>query len=231
MPEDYHDFQGFIRALAFIIFLLLIFSLCAARMQPEEIRIEEPKEAEQKEPIYVTQAESLEIIPLKAEAAPELTFSNPTEETTPATEAATIATEPPTEPETEPIETKPTYTAEELEMLALVIYQESGADYCSDDTRLMVGTVVMNRIADPRFPDTMYEVVTEELAYGRLHWTGIVWPPRARRQAEAHAVERAYTIAERILQGERTLPEDVIFQSEYVMGEIVAYSDGLYFCR
>ena len=132
------------------------------------------------------------------------------------------ATEPPTEP---------SYTPQELEMLALVIYQEAGADWCSDDTRLMVGTVVMNRIADPRFPDTMHEVVTEERAYGLLHWTGIVWPARASHQTEAHAVERAYAIAERILLGERTLPEDVVFQSEYIMGEIVAYSDGMYFCR
>lgn len=227
----HHDFFAWVRLFLFFI-LILLFSLWGIKTE-YEYTPDQPAafEAEQKEPIYVTQAESLEITPLKAEAAPEPTFSDPTEETTPATEAATIATEPPTELETEPVETEPTYTAEELEMLALVIYQEAGADRCSDDTRLMVGTVVMNRIADPRFPDTMYEVVTEELAYGRLHWTGIVWPSRARRPAEAHAVERAYAIAERILQGERALPEDVIFQSEHIMGEIVAYQDGFYFCR
>lgn len=127
--------------------------------------------------------------------------------------------------------TEHSYTPQELEMLALVIYQEAGADWCSDDTRLMVGTVVMNRIADPRFPDTMHEVVTEERAYGRLHWTGIVWPDRANDPAEAQAISRAFTIARRVLQGERTLPEDVVFQSEYIMGDIVAYSDGMYFCR
>ena len=160
--------------------------------------------------------------PTEAAATPAPPLSKPTEETTPQTEAATNATEPPTEPK---------YTAEELNMLALVIYQEAGADYCSDETRLMVGTVVMNRIADPRFPDTMYEVITEKRAYGKLHWTGLVWPERASNPEEAHAVERAYTIAKRILQGERSLPEDVIFQSEYIMGEIVAYSDGMYFCR
>ena len=242
----HHDFFAWVRLIALII-LILFFAFLGINSEPQYTP-DQPAafETEKKEPIYVTQAESLEIIPLKTEAAPEPTISDPTEETTPATEAATIATEPPTEtvaeettittepptePETEPTETEPTYTAEELEMLALVIYQESGADWCSDDTRLMVGTVVMNRIEDPRFPDTMYEVVTEELAYGRLHWTGIVWPSRARRPAEAHAVERAYAIAERILQGERTLPEDVIYQSEHIMGEIVAYSDGLYFCR
>lgn len=127
--------------------------------------------------------------------------------------------------------TKPTYTDWELEMLALVIYQEAGGDECSDETRLMVGTVVMNRIADDRFPNTMEEVITQERQYGRLHWTGIVWPSKASHPTEAEAVERAYTIAERILEGERTLDADVIWQAEFIQGEVVAYSDGMYFCR
>ena len=127
---------------------------------------------------------------------------------------------------------EPSYTDEELDMLALVIYQEAGADDCSDDTRLKVGTVVMNRVADDDFPDTIYEVITEEAQYGRLHWTGPVWPERASTEQEAHAVERAYDCAERILQGERFLPEDVIWQAEFVQGtEIVSHQDGFYFCK
>lgn len=127
---------------------------------------------------------------------------------------------------------KPTYTEEELEALALVIYQEAGADYCSDETRMMVGTVVMNRVADSRFPDTIHGVLTQKAQYGRLYWTGLVWPERASRAAESHAVERAYQCAERILNGERALPEGVVFQSEFIQGtEIVAFRDGMYFCR
>lgn len=220
----HHDFFAWVRLLLFIILILAFALWCSIverRYQPE------PEVPEQEEQTYLVQATPPTITLLKAEAAPEPTLHHPMEEITPPTEAATIATE----PETEPVETEPTYTAEELEMLALVIYQEAGADWCSDDTRLMVGTVVMNRIADPRFPDTMYGVITEERAYGELHWTGIVWPGKASHPTEAHAVERAYAIAERILLGERTLPEDVIFQSEYIMGEIVAVSDGMYFCR
>lgn len=132
-----------------------------------------------------------------------------------------------------PVETtpEPTYTEEELELLALVIYQEAGGDTCSDETRLRVGCVVLNRVDHPDFPDTIYDVVTEERAYGELYWTGPVWPKRASWEGEADAVARSYDIAERVLEGERVLPEDVIFQSEYIMGEIVAYSDGMYFCR
>ena len=208
----YHDFFGWVRLILLVVLILVFALFCnvaETRYQMEKNR--------------TSQETPTEINPQPAEATPEPTFSNPTEETTQSTEAAVIATEPPTEAYP--------YTDEELEMLALVIYQEAGADFCSDETRLMVGTVVMNRIADPRFPDTMYEVITEERAYGELYWTGIVWPARASHHTEEHAVERAYNIAEQVLLGERVFEDDVIFQSEYIMGEIVAYSDGLYFCR
>lgn len=164
--------------------------------------------------------------------APEPTETEtPTETTTPETEP-TVATEPATEPSTEPTETEPPYSQEDLELLAMVIYQEAGSDSCSDETRLMVGTVVMNRIADDRFPDTMYEVLTQKYQYGRFYWTGPVWPEKASHETEAHAVDRAYAIAERILLGERALTADVIWQSEFVQGtKIVAYQDGIYFCK
>lgn len=124
------------------------------------------------------------------------------------------------------------YTEEELEWLALIIYQEAGGDACSDDTRLKVGTVVMNRVADDRFPDTIEEVLTQKAQYGRLHWTGLVWPERASTEVEAHAVERAYKCAERILLGERFLPGDVVWQAEFIQGiEVVCEQEGFYFCR
>lgn len=132
--------------------------------------------------------------------------------------------------EEEPVE--PAYTDADLEMMALVIYQEAGGDACSDETRLMVGNVVLNRVADDRFPDTIEEVLLQERQYGRLHWTGLVWPERASQSVEAHAVQRAYDCAERVLNGERLLPEDVIWQAEFKQGtEIVAEQDGFYFCR
>jgi len=148
--------------------------------------------------------------------------------------------EPEPEPETPAVDvpdiyignTEPTYTEAELEALAIVIYQEAGGDACSDETRIMVGNVVMNRVADERFPDTIEEVLLQKQQYGRLYWTGLVWPERASQSVEAHAVERAYDCAERVLEGERLLPEDVIWQAEFTQGtEIVAHQDGFYFCR
>lgn len=132
--------------------------------------------------------------------------------------------------EEEPVES--TYTEADLEALALVIYQEAGGDMCSDETRMMVGNVVINRVADPRYPDTIEEVLLQKQQYGRLYWTGLVWPERHTNPGEAHAVARAYECAERILNGERVLPEDVVYQAEFEQGkETVAEQDGFYFCR
>lgn len=132
----------------------------------------------------------------------------------------------------EPVETVPNYSEADLENLALVIYQEAGSDVCSDETRMMVGNVVLNRVADDRFPNTIEEVLLQERQYGLLHWTGLVWPERASYMSEAHAVQRAYDCAERLLNGERLLPDDVVFQAEFGQGtEIVVQQDGFYFCR
>lgn len=120
----------------------------------------------------------------------------------------------------------------DLELLARAIYAEAGRDDCSDETRIMVGNVILNRMNDPRYPDTMEEVLTQPLQYNTFDKTGVVWKDRASDPDERDAVERAYQCAERVLLGEKLLPDDVIFQSEYIQGtEIVAHQDGIYFCR
>ena len=123
---------------------------------------------------------------------------------------------------------------QELEMLAAVIYQEAGSNECCDDCRRMVADVVLNRMADDRFPDTMLEVLTQERQYGRYHWTGVVWPDRASHESEAAAVERAYRIAEEVLCGEHSdlYGQGYIWQAEFIQGKDVVSTDcGIYFGR
>ena len=124
------------------------------------------------------------------------------------------------------------FSGKDLHDLALVIYREAGGDTCSDECRQMVGEVVLNRVADSRYPDTIEEVLLQPRQYGRLDQLGLVWPARAFQPEEEAAIVRAYKCAQSLLDGtaERLLPEDVIFQSEYVQGDIVAV-DGFYFCR
>jgi spore germination cell wall hydrolase CwlJ-like protein len=112
-------------------------------------------------------------------------------------------------------------------MLACVIYQEAGGDATCDECRYRVADVVLNRVADSRFPNTMYEVLTAPRQYGRFHWTGIVWPSRASAETEKHAVERAYKVAEEVLNGRHSelYGQGYIWQAEFVQG-----TDGFWCC-
>lgn len=123
--------------------------------------------------------------------------------------------------------------AEMVEMLACVIYQEAGGDACSDLCRFMVGDVVLNRVADSRFPDTIEEVLTQRGQYGTFSKTGVVWPARASNPGEAAAVERAYDTARRLLSGEHSELYDAgyIWQAEFIQGKNVIEVDGTYFGR
>ena len=148
--------------------------------------------------------------------------------------------EPVEEPAEEPVEdpvvnvdstSDKTYTDEELEILALIVYQEAGGDNVSDSTRRLVAQVFLNRVNDPRFPDSFYEVATANRQYGRLYLTGIVWPDRASSPVEGPAVGRAYKIAQEVLESDEPIcPEGVIFQAEFVQGDVYAAQDGMYFC-
>lgn len=128
--------------------------------------------------------------------------------------------------------TQPEYTAEELETLAIIIYQEAGADSIPDNIREYVGCVVLNRVENPNFPDTIQEVATEKQQWGRLHWTGIKWPERASLPAEARAVERARECAKKLLETDnRPVPENVIWCAEFPQGSGTwLHSNGIYFC-
>ena len=135
-----------------------------------------------------------------------------------------------TQPATTECEELP-YTEQQLEILAIIIYQEAGGDYYSDDTRLKVGSVFLNRVSSTLFPDTFEAVATQYRQYGTLYWTGIKWPDRANREAEAHAVARSYDIAKKLLTGGSILPDDVIWQAEFSQGQgTYCYQDGIYFC-
>lgn len=182
-----------------------------------------------REPDPVEQSAAEPVVPVVAyEPMPEPAEPEQRIESTPAAQPVTVAVV------DEPVEEEPLYTEDELETLAIIIYQEAGGDACDDSTRQMVGEVFLNRVADDRFPDSFYEVATQEAQYGRLYWTGMQWPERASNAGEAHAVQRAYDMAEALLTGsvERLLPADAIWQAEFTQGtEVLAAQDGFYFCR
>ena len=99
---------------------------------------------------------------------------------------------------------------DELYLLSKVIEAEAGSDWLSDDWKMSVGEVVLNRVASPEFPDTVEEVVFQRGQY------------YSRSNAYFRTLlpsERSVDAAVRLLCGERVLgDESVVFQSNYVLG-------------
>ena len=155
-----------------------------------------------------------------------------TEEDADEAETQKVVQNPLLSPELQP-DPEPEIDENELEMLACVIYSEAGGDAYSDLARQYVGDVVLNRVADLRFPDTLEGVLLQEGQYGRFHWTGIVWPERAQYEVEAAAVARAYDVARALLSGEHSeiYGAGYIWQAEFSQGTDVIYLDGIYFGR
>lgn len=134
-------------------------------------------------------------------------------------------TEPITEPTTEPTEpleteevTEPTepefvsfysYTEEELDLLARLVYSESGGE--SYDTKLRVASVVMNRVVDPNFPNTIREVIYQKNQFSVtfLKVNGVVMIDRP-------ADAESYQAAKEILDYGSILPSTVqVFYATY----------------
>ena len=74
-----------------------------------------------------------------------------------------------------------------------VMYFESNRS--SPEGMLAVGTVVMNRVADPKFPHTVCGVVGQANQFA----PGVLWTPMHEGRSQA----MARTMARRVLQGER----------------------------
>lgn len=102
------------------------------------------------------------------------------------------------------------YTEEELDMLSRVIFAEAGSDCISDEHQQLVGAVVLNRIADLRFPDTMKEVIWAKGQYACIQ-NGTYWLKPS---------ERAIENARKVLSGEVITPTNLVFQAEFIQGEV-----------
>lgn len=203
---------------------------------------EDVESAETTEPVEVTEpTEVTEGTDSKEEPKEEPTEATTPKETTPKETTPKETT--PKETTKEPITTGPKTnlnfvpTGDEyqdtLELLALVIYQEAGGSMHCDECRRMVADVALNRVADDRFPNTLAGVLTQKAQYGRLYWTGLVWPSRAKKAAESTALSRAYRIAEEVLNGQHSdlYGKGYIWQAEFKQGKDNIYHCGHYFGR
>ena len=106
-------------------------------------------------------------------------------------------------------------------MLAHLIGGEAGADWCTDELQLMVGSVVLNRIASERFPDNMHDVIFQEGQYS-VTWNGAY---------EKEPTERTIQNARYLLEHGPTIPSDVLWQANFPQGKPYKIVQGVYFGR
>ena len=117
-----------------------------------------------------------------------------------------------------------TYSDEDLYVLSHIISAEAGN--CSEDMMISVGSVVLNRVADDRFPDTIYEVVFQEGQYSPT-WNGSYY---------AEPTEGAVEVAERLLTEGSQIDASVVWQAEFPQGNGVydtidsPWGTTMYFC-
>ena len=123
---------------------------------------------------------------------------------------------------------------QEVEWLAIAIFREAGSDWISNETRYMVGDVILTHVIDDRFPNTLYDVLTEKGKYGRFYWDGITWPSTAFNAGNKHAAERAREIAYNLLTDahhSELWGKGYIWQDDHVRGKDSVWSDGICFGR
>ena len=121
----------------------------------------------------------------------------------------------------------------ETEMLACVIYQEVGGNAHCDECRRRVADVVLNRVADNRFPNSIEKVLTAKNQYGRFHYTGIKWASRHTNPGEKKPVERAWRIAEEVMAGKHSdlYGKGYVWQAGFKQGTSGFWCCGHYFAK
>lgn len=99
---------------------------------------------------------------------------------------------------------------DELYLLARVIYSEAGSKKLCTELRENVGSVIMNRVASPEFPDTLEEVIYQSGQYQLVTTDSFIYYTYPGRECA--------DIALSLLRGERYLPEYVVFQANFRQG-------------
>ena len=146
----------------------------------------------------------------------------------PAREVAAVVYEAEGQAETIAEPAKEPADDQDLMLLAKLITCEMGCDWISTEQKYKVGSVVLNRVADPRFPNSIYDVIWQEGQYA-CATSGALF--------KAQPSEEVIDIARDLLLNGSRLPADVVWQAEFPQGEGVyaAYRDDVlgtttYYC-
>ena len=101
-----------------------------------------------------------------------------------------------------------TYSEDDLYVLSHIISAEAGN--CDEDMMIAVGSVVLNRVNDERFPNTIEEVVFQK--------DPVQYAPTEDGSYLKEPVEAAIDVARMLLEEGSQIPEDVVWQAEFEQG-------------
>ena len=107
-------------------------------------------------------------------------------------------------------------------LLSHAIYAEAGCEAChSDKTRYYVGSVILNRVKHPHFPNTIKGVIFQKGQY-ECTWNGAFYKKPSKK---------CIKIAKDLLRNGSVLPKNVIWQSQFKPGRgVYKHIDNMYFC-
>ena len=131
------------------------------------------------------------------------------------------------------VEKELNYTYDELYCVAVAIYNEAGGNACTDEHRELVGYVVLNRVKDSRYPNTIRKVLEQPGQYEGIDKNGIYFAKRGNSALELKALERAWKTAKKVLENRNNIPvpENVVFQAQFKQGNgVYKKLYNTYFC-
>ena len=113
------------------------------------------------------------------------------------------------------------YTTDEVELLARIVWSEAGSDWLTDEHQRAVASVIINRVNDDRFPNSIEDVVYQSGQYSCVYNGMINQTPN----------QRSYDNAKYVLENGVTIPSNVVWQSQSMQGRgLYKYIQGHYFC-
>ena len=119
-------------------------------------------------------------------------------------------------------ETERSYSDDDVWYLSRVIQAESG--YCQREMMEGVGSVVLNRVADDRFPNSIPEVIQQPGQYSTLSWLSSQTP-----------TDEVMDVTIDLLENGSKFPPEVVWQANFPQGSgtyqtlSTSYST-MYFC-
>ena len=122
-------------------------------------------------------------------------------------------------------ETEQAYSDNDLYVLSHIISAESGN--CSEEMMIAVGSTVLNRVADDRFPNDIESVVFQSGQYSPT-WNGTYYN---------EPTEGAVEVAKMLLEEGSQIPEGVVWQAEFFQGTELwktiesPWGSVMYFCK